>query len=78
MTTATVLDQYPKQKYPDSDFTVPSDLAHFCFPCGLPISREYTMPEPHGFVLTQENGVNMYCACFIFQECHVKKIDKGT
>ena len=59
---AEILEEYPQ------DNSVNKGVAMFCFPQGISIKEEFSMPEWFNFVLTDEVGERTYGSVLIFME----------
>ena len=57
-----ILDSYPPEEETNSS------IALFCFPEGIKISNEYSMPKWFNFILTNQLGERTYAAVLIFKE----------
>ena len=59
---AEILEEYPQ------DDSINKGVAMFCFPQGISIKEEFSMPEWFNFVLTDEAGERTYGSVLIFME----------
>ena len=57
-----ILDSYPPEEEPNSS------IALFCFPEGIKITNEYSMPKWFSFVLTDQLGERTYGTILNYQE----------
>ena len=57
-----ILDNYPPEEEPNSS------IALFCFPEGIKISEEYSMPKWFNFILTNQLGERTYATILYFKE----------
>ena len=57
-----ILDSYPPEEEPNSS------IALFCFPEGIKISNEYSMPKWFNFILTNQLGERTYATALLFKE----------
>ena len=57
-----ILDSYPSEEEPNSS------IALFCFPEGIKITNEYSMPKWFSFVLTDQLGERTYGTILNYQE----------
>lgn len=65
---AKIIDRYPPEGEDRSYYPFPVSINEFCFPSGVAIKTETGTPEFFNFLLTDQDGFQIYCTCLIFDE----------
>ena len=63
---AKVIDRYPHQDRHYYPF--PANISDFCFPSGITLKTEFGQPEFFSFMLTDQDGHNIFGTSLIFDE----------